>query len=77
MMTTVKRDLRWGTPTPIPLIDGKLGLPVSARAFGRWGARITEHKRFLTQIIEQKQGERQSKFRITLLEDYCKTLQRA
>ena len=38
--TTVKRDLKWGTPSPIPLMDATLGFPVSARAFGKWGQRL-------------------------------------
>jgi len=49
--TTVKRNLPWGTPSPIPLMDAKLGFPISARSFGRWGARIVDPLSFLTQII--------------------------
>ena len=49
--TTVKRNLPWGTPSPIPLMDTKLGFPISARSFGRWGARIVDPLPFLTQIL--------------------------
>ena len=49
--TTVKRDLKWGTPSPIPLMDQALGFPVSARAFGKWGARIIDVRSFVTQIV--------------------------
>jgi membrane protease subunit (stomatin/prohibitin family) len=49
--TTVKRDLKWGTPSPIPLMDSVLGFPVSARSFGRWGARIKDVRSFVTQIV--------------------------
>tara|TARA_A100001037_G_C14729171_1_gene448038 strand:+ start:307 stop:522 length:216 start_codon:yes stop_codon:yes gene_type:complete len=35
--TTVKRDMKWGTPRAIPLMDLALGFPVSVRSFGRWG----------------------------------------
>ncbi len=49
--TTVKRDLRWGTPSPIPLMDATLGFPVSARAFGKWGAKIDDVRSFVTQIV--------------------------
>ena len=49
--TTVKRDLTWGTPSPIPLMDSNLGFPVSARSFGKWGARIVDVRSFVTQIV--------------------------
>jgi len=49
--TTVKRDLRWGTMQPIPLMDPALGFPVSARSFGKWGARISDPRSFVTQIV--------------------------
>lgn len=49
--TTVKRDLKWGTMQPIPLMDPALGFPVSARSFGKWGARITDARSFVTQIV--------------------------
>jgi membrane protease subunit (stomatin/prohibitin family) len=49
--TTVKRDLPWGTPSPIPFLDKEIGFPVSVRAFGRWGARVIEPMPFLTQIL--------------------------
>lgn len=49
--TTVKRDLTWGTPSPIPLMDSNLGFPVNARSFGKWGARIVDVRSFVTQIV--------------------------
>jgi membrane protease subunit (stomatin/prohibitin family) len=49
--TTVKRDLRWGTMQPIPLMDPALGFPISARSFGKWGARIIDARSFITQIV--------------------------
>ena len=49
--TTVKRDLPWGTRSPIPFLDKDVGFPVSVRAFGRWGARIIDPMPFLTQIL--------------------------
>ena len=49
--TTVKRDLRWGTMQPIPLMDPALGFPISARSFGKWGARIIDARSFVTQIV--------------------------
>ena len=47
----VKRDLKWGTQQPIPLIDETLGFPVSVRAFGKWGARLRDSKKFVRQIV--------------------------
>lgn len=54
--TTVKRDLKWGTPSPIPLMDATLGFPVSARSFGKWGARIFDVQSFVNQIVGSQAG---------------------
>ena len=54
--TTVKRDLKWGTPSPIPLLDKTIGFPVNARAFGKWGARIKDVRSFTTQIVGSQSG---------------------
>ena len=54
--TTVKRDLKWGTPSPIPLMDATLGFPVSARAFGKWGAKINNVRSFVTQVVGTQSG---------------------
>ncbi len=48
---TVKRDLKWGTPSPIQVMDNNLGFPISARSFGKWGARIEDSRSFVTQIV--------------------------
>jgi len=48
---TVKRDLKWGTKTPIPLIDPEYNFPISVRAYGRWGIRIMDSRIFVTQIV--------------------------
>lgn len=48
---TVKRDLKWGTKTPIPIIDSVYNYPVNVRAYGRWGLRITDSRSFVTQIV--------------------------
>ncbi len=48
---TVKRDLKWGTPAPIQIMDSTLGFPVSARSFGKWGTRIENSRSFVTQIV--------------------------
>lgn len=51
---TVKRDLKWGTPSPILLRDPLVGLPVNVRAFGRWGIKINDSRSFVTQITGAK-----------------------
>jgi membrane protease subunit (stomatin/prohibitin family) len=48
---TVKRDLKWGTQTPILLIDPEYNFPVSVRSYGRWGLRIAESRTFLMQLV--------------------------
>lgn len=48
---TVKRDLKWGTPGPIQVIDPLYNYPVSVRAFGRWGMRVLDARSFLVQLI--------------------------
>jgi membrane protease subunit (stomatin/prohibitin family) len=52
--TTVKRDLKWGTSTPILLRDSLIGMPVNVRAFGRWGLKVSDSRSFLTQITGAK-----------------------
>jgi len=48
---TVKRDLKWGTPKRIPVMDPKFGFPVNIGAFGQWGYRIEDSRSFVTQIV--------------------------
>lgn len=48
---TVKRGLKWGTPSPIPLIDPMYNYPISVRAFGQWGFRISDTRSFVTQLV--------------------------
>jgi len=48
---TVKRDLKWGTQSPIPLIDPAYNYPISARAFGRWGLRLQDSRCFVLHIV--------------------------
>lgn len=61
--TTVKRDMKWGTPKPIPLMDPTLGFPVSVRSFGKWGARVREPKPFLTQLVGTQLGADSTKLK--------------
>lgn len=53
---TVKRDLKWGTKTPIPIIEPKYNFPVNIRAFGQWGIRIQDSRSFLKQIVGSLPG---------------------
>lgn len=48
---TAKRDLQWGTPRPIPILDPLLGYLVNVRAFGRWGVRIDDSRKFIGQLV--------------------------
>tara|TARA_B100000780_G_C21118297_1_gene452708 strand:- start:785 stop:1789 length:1005 start_codon:yes stop_codon:yes gene_type:complete len=49
--TTVKRDMKWGTSNPIPLMDKTIGFPVSLRAYGKWGFSIENPRAFLLQFV--------------------------
>lgn len=48
---TVKRDLKWGTVSPISLIDKKFNYPISVRAFGQWGYKVTESRSFVELLV--------------------------
>ena len=44
-------DVRWGTPDPIQLQDPMYKVMVSVRAFGQYGVRIVDSKRFLLKLV--------------------------
>ena len=46
-----KRDLRWGTRAPIPLLDPVYKVPVNVRAFGQWGIRVDDSRSLITQLV--------------------------
>lgn len=48
---TEKRDLKWGTSKPIPVIDSKFNYPINVRAFGSWGIKVTDPKPLLEKIV--------------------------
>ena len=48
---TVKRDIKWGTPSPIQLMDAALGFPISMRSFGNYGIRINDTRSFISQLV--------------------------
>ena len=47
----VKRDIQWGTRSPIPLVDPVYGYPVSVRAYGQWGIRVLDLRRLVLQLV--------------------------
>jgi len=46
-----KRDLLWGTKSPIPLVDPIYNYPVKVRAHGRWGIRVEDSRSLITQLV--------------------------
>lgn len=48
---TAKRDMQWGTPQRIPVMEATLGFPINVGACGQWGFRIADSRSFVTQIV--------------------------
>jgi len=46
-----KLDMKWGTSTPFQVQDPKFGLIIDVRAFGQFGIKIKDAKKFLKEII--------------------------
>ena len=64
--STVKRDMKWGTSNPIPLMDKSIGFPVSLRAYGKWGFKIDDPRAFLVQFVgSQEYADAQKIYEIT------------
>ncbi len=49
-------DVRWGTPDPIQLQDPKYQIMVPIRAFGQYGIRIEQSKKFLLKLVGTLRG---------------------
>ena len=64
---TVKPDFRWGTAHPMQLEDSRYDIIFPVRAYGRYGVRITDSKRFLETIIGNM-----SRFSQESLEEYLR-----
>lgn len=47
----VKRNLRWGTKSPIPLMDPALGYPVRLRAYGLYGIAVNDCRLILPKLV--------------------------
>jgi len=60
-------DIRWGTPDPIQLKDPEYQILVPVRAFGQYGIRIVDAKKFLLKLV----GTLPS-FDVDTLSDYFK-----
>ena len=48
---TAKLDLHWGTSNRIALIDPQFNYPVNIGAFGLYGLRIDDSRKFFTQLV--------------------------
>jgi membrane protease subunit (stomatin/prohibitin family) len=44
-------DVKWGTPDPVQVQDPKFGVMLPVRAFGQYGVRISDAKRFLLKLV--------------------------
>lgn len=45
------RNLKFGTPAPIDLLDPLYGIAIPVRAFGEYGVQITDSSAFVTQMV--------------------------
>lgn len=75
---TPKRDLKWGTTAPIPLIDSRFGVPLNVRAFGQWGIQIVDSIIFVDQMVGARSFSDSSQiyeyFRGELIQDVSETI---
>ena len=53
---TAKRNLRWGTPHRISVIEPTLGYPINIGACGQWGFRIEDSRSFVRQLVGAQMG---------------------
>ncbi|ATB70783.1 hypothetical protein SJPD1_2694 [Sulfurospirillum diekertiae] len=60
-------DIRWGTPDPIQLQDPKYQLMIPVRAFGQYGIKTTDAKKFLLKLVGTLSG-----FDVNTMSDYFK-----
>ena len=47
----INLDIKWGTPDPIQIQDAKFHSMVPVRAFGQYGVRVSDSKRFLIKLV--------------------------
>jgi membrane protease subunit (stomatin/prohibitin family) len=48
---TVRRNLKFGTPVPVDLLDPLYNVSVPVRSFGEFGVQVTDSSAFLTQMV--------------------------
>ena len=48
---TVKRDMKWGTPSGIQIFDSVTNFPITMRSFGKWGIRVSDSRSFVSQLL--------------------------
>ncbi|MDR1274659.1 MAG: SPFH domain-containing protein [Odoribacteraceae bacterium] len=48
---TVRRNLKFGTPVPVDLLDPLYNVPVPVRAFGEFGVQVADSSAFLGQMV--------------------------
>lgn len=60
-------DVKWGTPDPIQLQDPKYQIMVPVRAFGQYGIKVVDPKKFLLKLVGTL-----SSFDVETLSDYFK-----
>jgi membrane protease subunit (stomatin/prohibitin family) len=58
-------DVKWGTKSPIPILDPKYNIFLPIRAFGQLGVRVADSRKFVVQLAGT-----QSKFTVNALNDY-------
>ncbi len=51
MNKTIRRNLKFGTPQPIDLLDPLYGVSIPVRSFGEFGVQITDSSAFLQQMV--------------------------
>lgn len=51
-----KLDYKWGTETPIQIEDPKLGIIVPVRAYGQYGFRIADPRKFIQNLSGNRDG---------------------
>ena len=49
--TVIRRDILWGTSSPIQILDPQINIAVSIRSFGKYGFRISNSRSFLGQLV--------------------------
>jgi membrane protease subunit (stomatin/prohibitin family) len=48
---TIRRNLKFGTPAPIDLLDPLYNVSIPVRSFGEYGIQVTDSSMFLTQMV--------------------------